>query len=96
MKITEAQAEDLLWENEDAEGTLVTKDTSDWVHNGGKGETCRVIFKAKNGKHFAFHAYRTGSDYTDWHYSFLDLVCYEVAMQEVVEHRWMPVDKELW
>lgn len=102
MKITEQQAQDLLWE-EDAEGGLTLTDKSDWVHNGGKGETCRVIFCVPNppnmkglDEHFAFHVYRSGSDYTDWHYDFFDLDCYEMAMQEVVEHRWMPVDKERW
>lgn len=86
MKLTEEQAQALLWEEYDDEFTV--EESSDWVHLH-KGQRMTVIF-SYDGKFYRLVAGRTGSEFTDWYYDFA-LDCPEVEKREVTKHIWETV-----
>lgn len=95
LKITEHQAEDLIYEYEPHlynEGDkFIVEYKSEWK-GSGKYQYMEVIFKrAKEDGFFRLKANRTGSHYTEWYREY-DLNCKQVERREKVTYEYVDCD----
>ena len=91
MKISSEQAQDIVFEEWSDKGLKIIS-VGDWVSDG-KYETCESIFEYK-GKFYSLVVSRTGSPYTDWHYTWEDtdtFDCPEVKKVEVITTKWVKI-----
>lgn len=86
LVITAKQAKEIFFE--DTEEFEIVEE-ADW-EDEGKYQYGAVIFK-KDNRFYSLDASRTGSYFTDWHYSWEDeeeFDCYEVEKKEITKTIW--------
>jgi len=85
MKLTEEQAQKILWEDSEEFDTV---EVGDFVADY-KTENAEVIFKPKGtDDHYVLYVSREGSPFTDWHYGY-HLDCQAVEQVEVTVKQWV-------